>query len=120
MSEMEYGAVAHPHQMCVDSQISAEAYRAWGVIDFLKRNRIAPEPEAIAEMMHCTKRSVQRWIGELHAARWLQWNKNAADPWRRFELRQTNSDEEITLSSDPRTLCQWRGQCGRHCSHFAE
>jgi len=98
MSDMEYGAAAHPHQMCVDTEISAQAYRVWGVMDFLKRNRIPPKPEIIADLLDVTERSIERWIAELHNARWLVWNKNAADPWRRYELRQNNSEEEIILA----------------------
>ena len=98
MTEMEYGAAAHPHQMCVDDQVSAGAYRVYGVIDWLKRNRIAPEPETIAELLGVTERSVRRWITELHDAHWLTWHKNATDPWRRYELRQSNSAETLVLA----------------------
>ena len=96
--ELEYGAAAHPHQMCVDEQLSAGAYRVYGIMDWLKRNRIPPEPETIAELLGVTHRSVRRWITELHDAHWIVWNKGAADPWRRYELRQSNSQEEITLA----------------------
>ncbi len=98
MNEMEYGAAAHPHQMCIDAAIDAGAYRVWGVMDFLKRNRIPPEPKTIAGLLNVTERSVRRWISELHDARWLIWNKNVTDPWRRYELRQSNSNEEIILA----------------------
>ncbi len=96
--ELEYSAAAHPHQMCVDEQLSAGAYRVWGVIDFLKRNRIPPEPRTIADLLDVTKRSVERWIAELQAKHWLIWNKNAPDPWKRYELRHSNSNEEIILA----------------------
>jgi hypothetical protein len=91
-------ALPRPHQLCVDTSVSAQAYRVWGVIDFLKRNRIAPRPDIIADLLQVTERSVERWIAELHKARWLVWTKNAADPWRRFELRHSNSEEEVALA----------------------
>jgi hypothetical protein len=67
-------------------------------MDWLKSNRIAPEPKTIAEVLHVSKRSVERWISELEAAHWLRWNRNANDPWRRYELALSNADEELVLT----------------------
>src|SRR5262245_2828405 len=51
MKDLDYTYAPAPHNMLTDRFISAEAVRVWGIIHFLKWNRIDPRPETIAEMM---------------------------------------------------------------------
>ena len=83
MKDLDYSFAPQPHNMAVDNAISAEAYRIWGIIHMLKWNRIDPEPESIADLLHVHSRSVRRWLSELDTAQWLK-SSTARDKSRRL------------------------------------
>ena len=104
MKDLDYSFAPQPHNMAVDNAISAEAYRIWGIIHMLKWNRIDPEPESIADLLHVHSRSVRRWLSELDTAQWLKWNRNCADPRKRLLLLTDPHGSEAAILAQIQAL----------------
>lgn len=82
-----------PQALVLDTHVSAQACRLWGVLYVFRWNDRQPDFAPLAEALGTTERSVYRWLQELEATGWIAWNRNASVP-DRFTLCTTAATAE--------------------------
>jgi hypothetical protein len=97
-SDVDYLFVPAPHALVTDARVSHPAYRLWCLLHILAWQRESPDPERLQELMDAGERSIYRWLKELEAAGWIEWNRNRYDLRHRFLLKAGGSGEAATLA----------------------
>jgi hypothetical protein len=96
-----------PHDLITDPTISAPAFRLWCCLHMMAWLREPPDVDRMAERMDRNeppnRRSIYRWLGELEASGWLDWQRSPgrAGVNDRFHLKTNGAAEPVTPESQP-------------------
>ena len=104
-----------PHDLIADVHISPPAFRLWCVLHMMIWLHEPPDMERLQERMNAadppTRRSIYRWLGELEAAGWLEWQRSPGKSGvnDRFALKtkaepvtpESQLNEPVTPESQP-------------------
>jgi hypothetical protein len=97
---LDYAFAAPPTAMIIDSRLSPPAFRLWCVLYMLAWTREDPATEALQVHMRQgdilpTRRSIYRWLAELEACGWLDWQRAPG---------KAGANDRFTLLTRPVTL----------------
>jgi hypothetical protein len=105
---LDYPFAAPPHAMITDQRLSPPAFRLWCILYMMTWTHEDPATRIIqGHLGHGsaapTRRSIYRWLAELEACGWLDWQRmpGKAGANDRFTLLTRSASQPVIVESQP-------------------